>query len=84
MYHSFAALDITACPEEQIISCNQIDSEDADNENQDESVVAMIEEPNSGIIIHKLHSRFPLLSPYFLENFYDPSNYDPSDFLLFS
>ncbi|XP_009789090.1 BTB/POZ domain-containing protein POB1-like isoform X2 [Nicotiana sylvestris] len=42
------ALDITACPEEQIISCNQIDSEDADNENQDESVVAMIEEPNSG------------------------------------
>ncbi|CAN4124997.1 unnamed protein product [Withania somnifera] len=48
MYHSFAALDITACPEEQIISCNQIDSEDVDNENQDESVVAMIEEPNSG------------------------------------
>ncbi|XP_016499539.2 BTB/POZ domain-containing protein POB1 isoform X1 [Nicotiana tabacum] len=48
MCHSFAALDITACPEEQIISCNQIDSEDADNENQDESVVAMIEEPNSG------------------------------------
>ncbi|XP_055807379.1 BTB/POZ domain-containing protein POB1-like isoform X2 [Solanum dulcamara] len=48
MYHSFAALDITVCPKEQIISCNQIDSEDADNENQDESVVAMIEEPNSG------------------------------------
>ncbi|KAK4364156.1 hypothetical protein RND71_015514 [Anisodus tanguticus] len=48
MYHSFAALDITECPEEQIISCNQIDSEDADIENQDESVVAMIEEPNSG------------------------------------
>ncbi|KAL3325872.1 hypothetical protein AABB24_036880 [Solanum stoloniferum] len=48
MYHSFAALDITACPEDQIICCNQIDSEDADNENQDEAVVAMIEEPNSG------------------------------------
>ncbi|KAL3325873.1 hypothetical protein AABB24_036880 [Solanum stoloniferum] len=42
------ALDITACPEDQIICCNQIDSEDADNENQDEAVVAMIEEPNSG------------------------------------
>ncbi|KAL3356120.1 hypothetical protein AABB24_017006 [Solanum stoloniferum] len=48
MYHSFAALDITACLEDQIICCNQIDSEDADNENQDEAVVAMIEEPNSG------------------------------------
>ncbi|XP_004248069.1 BTB/POZ domain-containing protein POB1 isoform X2 [Solanum lycopersicum] len=42
------ALDITACPEDQIICCNQIDSEDADNENQDEAVVAMIEETNSG------------------------------------
>ncbi|KAK4723734.1 hypothetical protein R3W88_026513 [Solanum pinnatisectum] len=42
------ALDITACPEDQIICCNQIDSEDADNENQDEAVVAMIQEPNSG------------------------------------
>lgn len=72
MYHSFAALDITACPKEQIIGCNQIDSEDADNENQDESVVAMIEEPNSGIIINKLLSRFPFLSPYFLENSHDP------------
>ncbi|XP_049351682.1 BTB/POZ domain-containing protein POB1-like [Solanum verrucosum] len=42
------ALDITACPEEQVISCNQIDTEDVENENQDESVVAMIEEPHSG------------------------------------
>ncbi|KAG5626636.1 hypothetical protein H5410_011854 [Solanum commersonii] len=46
--HSFSALDITACPEEQVISCNQIDTEDVENENQDESVVAMIEEPHSG------------------------------------
>ncbi|XP_059312536.1 BTB/POZ domain-containing protein POB1-like [Lycium ferocissimum] len=42
------ALDITTCPEEQVISCNQIDTEDVENENQDESVVAMIEEPHSG------------------------------------
>lgn len=72
MYHSFAALDITACPEDQIICCNQIDSEDADNENQDEAVVAMIEETNSGIIIiNKLLSRFHFLSPYFPGNSYD-------------
>lgn len=50
MCHLFAALDITACPEEQVISCNQIDTEDVENENQDESVVAMIEEPHSGIL----------------------------------
>ncbi|XP_060218490.1 BTB/POZ domain-containing protein POB1-like isoform X2 [Lycium barbarum] len=42
------ALDITTCPEEQVISCNQNDTEDVENENQDESVVAMIEEPHSG------------------------------------
>ncbi|CAN4108356.1 unnamed protein product [Withania somnifera] len=42
------ALDITACPEEQVINCNQIDTEDVENENLDESVVAMIEEPHSG------------------------------------
>nr|GLL40575.1 BTB/POZ domain-containing protein POB1-like isoform X1 [Ipomoea trifida]GMC67428.1 BTB/POZ domain-containing protein POB1-like isoform X1 [Ipomoea batatas]GMD64934.1 BTB/POZ domain-containing protein POB1-like isoform X1 [Ipomoea batatas]GME02985.1 BTB/POZ domain-containing protein POB1-like isoform X1 [Ipomoea batatas]GME17203.1 BTB/POZ domain-containing protein POB1-like isoform X1 [Ipomoea batatas] len=48
MCHSFAALDITVCPEEQILTCHQIDPDDVDTENQDESVVAMIEEVQSG------------------------------------
>nr|GMD29904.1 BTB/POZ domain-containing protein POB1-like isoform X1 [Ipomoea batatas] len=46
--HSFSALDISTYPEEQIVNCNQIDTEDADNGNQDEAVVAMIEEAQSG------------------------------------
>lgn len=44
------ALDITICPEEQILTCHQIDPEDvdADTDNQEEEGVAMIEEAPSG------------------------------------
>lgn len=59
MCHSFAALDITVCPEEQILTCHQIDPDDVDTENQDESVVAMIEEVQSGIYRSLLCSLFP-------------------------
>ncbi|KAK2995807.1 hypothetical protein RJ640_006146 [Escallonia rubra] len=43
------AVDITVCPEEQILTCNQPDSDDgAVFENQDEEPVAMVEELHSG------------------------------------
>lgn len=64
MCHLFAALDITACPEEQVINCNQIDTEDVENGNQDESVVAMIEEPHSGVLT-KFSPTFLLLFLFF-------------------
>lgn len=43
------AVDITICPEEQILNCNQPDADDGLGcENEDEEVVAMIEESHSG------------------------------------
>ncbi|KAI4355175.1 hypothetical protein L6164_003971 [Bauhinia variegata] len=43
------AVDLTLCPDEQIMSCNQPDMDDcAPSENQDEEAVAMIEESPSG------------------------------------
>ncbi|XP_059651300.1 BTB/POZ domain-containing protein POB1 [Cornus florida] len=43
------AVDISACPEEQILNCNQPDADDGVGyENQDEEAVAMIEESPSG------------------------------------
>ncbi|KAK4411466.1 BTB/POZ domain-containing protein POB1 [Sesamum angolense] len=49
MYHSFAALDINNCPEEQILDCQQPDVEDgAGDENHDEEDIPMIEDSPSG------------------------------------
>lgn len=49
MYHSFAALDINNCPEEQILD-GQPEAEDgAGEENQDEEEIPMIEDSPSGI-----------------------------------
>ncbi|KAL3536748.1 hypothetical protein ACH5RR_000114 [Cinchona calisaya] len=43
------ALDITVCPEEQVINCDQLDTDDvAGGENQDEEEFAMIDESPSG------------------------------------
>lgn len=45
----FSVLDLTLCPEEQILNGNQPDMDDfAGGENQDEEAVAMIEESPSG------------------------------------
>lgn len=45
-----SVVDLTICPEEQILSCNQPDMDDCEVcENQDEDAVAMIEESHSGI-----------------------------------
>lgn len=43
-------MDLTVCPEEQILNCNQPDMDDCEGfENQDEDAVAMVEESPSGI-----------------------------------
>lgn len=43
------ALDITVCPEEQVLNCDQPDTDDViQGENQDEEEFAMIEESPSG------------------------------------
>jgi hypothetical protein len=45
VYLLFSVLDLTACPEEQILNCNQPDMDDCVVcENPDEEVVAMSEE----------------------------------------
>ncbi|KAL5571539.1 hypothetical protein UlMin_021136 [Ulmus minor] len=41
-------VDLSGCPEEQILGCNQPDMDDEGLENQDEDAVAMIEESPSG------------------------------------
>ncbi|KAL0464871.1 UNVERIFIED_CONTAM: BTB/POZ domain-containing protein POB1 [Sesamum latifolium] len=57
MYHSFAALDINNCPEEQILDCQQPDVEDgAGDENHDEEDIPMIEDSPSGIRKRNLNS----------------------------
>lgn len=49
MYHSFAALDITRFPEEQILDCQQPAVEDGTgDENYDEEEIPMIEDSPSG------------------------------------
>ncbi|KAK6136581.1 hypothetical protein DH2020_029671 [Rehmannia glutinosa] len=52
MCHSFAALDINNCPEEQILDCQQPDIDDANDgigdENHDEEEIPMIEDSPSG------------------------------------
>ncbi|KAL2490299.1 BTB/POZ domain-containing protein POB1 [Abeliophyllum distichum] len=49
MCHSFAALDINICPEEQILDCQQPDIEvGVDDENHDEEEIPMIEELSPG------------------------------------
>lgn len=60
MCHSFAALDITICPEEQILNCNQHDTDDvAECENQEVEEFTMIEEsPLSGIDFMIVHIFF--------------------------
>ncbi|KAK6131960.1 hypothetical protein DH2020_034298 [Rehmannia glutinosa] len=51
MCHSFAALDINNCPEEQILDCQQPDIDDANDgigdENHDEEEIPMIEDSPS-------------------------------------
>lgn len=45
----FAAVDTAGCAEEQILSCNQPDTDDGLGcDNEDEEAVAMIEESPSG------------------------------------
>ncbi|CAA0830655.1 BTB/POZ domain-containing protein POB1 [Striga hermonthica] len=47
IYHSFAALDINQCPEEQILD-SQSDAEDGGDENPDEEEILFIEDLQSG------------------------------------
>lgn len=49
MYHSFAALDINNCPEEQILDCQPEAEDGAGDENPDEEEIPMIEDSPSGI-----------------------------------
>ncbi|KAL3517240.1 hypothetical protein ACH5RR_024142 [Cinchona calisaya] len=48
-FRKLNALDITVCPEEQVLTCDQPDTDDlVQGENQDEEEFAMIEESPSG------------------------------------
>ncbi|KAI5647170.1 hypothetical protein M9H77_33175 [Catharanthus roseus] len=65
------ALDITICPEEQILNCNQHDTDDvAECENQEVEEFTMIEE--SPLSVRTLHISSPILaakSPFFYKLF---------------
>ena len=63
MYHSFAALDINNCPEEQILD-GQPEAEDGmGDENHDEEEIPMIEDSPSGIKL-KLYFYIAYSSPW--------------------
>lgn len=60
LYFFFPVVDLTGCPEEQILSCNQPDMDDLEGcENQEEEVEAMVEESPSGAVT--ICNSFPLL-----------------------
>ncbi|KAL7125742.1 hypothetical protein ABFS83_14G137000 [Erythranthe nasuta] len=48
MYHSFAALDINNCPEEQILDCESDADDGLGDEDHDEEEIPMIEDSPSG------------------------------------
>lgn len=48
MYHSFAALDINNCPEEQILDCHPDAEDGVGDENHDEEEIAIVEDSPSG------------------------------------
>lgn len=51
LFNSFSAIDFAVCPDEEVLNCNQPDTDDGlgDDPQDDEEAVAMIEESPSGV-----------------------------------